>query len=305
MELDGKATRKQVSYLQKEGKMKKMLKRVAALAAATAMTMLLSSTAFAETVAKPGEWTELTTSGWAGEPIKIRVQAYTTTFDEVANYGTFGAYNGSDYGEQEDYSLMGVKSAIQIEQARGYTPYHVILGEEPLPGQDDHYLSTFCVMGTDVKSYRDLKDVAEKQRMFPEDPWHAPSALKGEFILSWNGVDYPCHIYESVGWKGWAYTIFLPNGYNGDVSFNYYPILWKGASYSDSSVQTLEGFAKAFASSTKADHANRIECYITGSKVQPKPEGWHFEYELDAQGRREKAVKEYNDAYGAEYGYQS
>ncbi|MEH2929664.1 hypothetical protein VSQ48_07080 [Candidatus Ventrimonas sp. KK005] len=276
-----------------------MRKSLKVLAAATAMTMLLSSTAFAETVAKPGEWTELTTSGWAGEPIKIRVQAYTTTFDEVANYGTFGAYNGSDYGEQEDYSLMGVKSAIQIEQARGYTPYHVILGEEPLPGQDDHYLSTFCVMGTDVKSYRELKDEAEKQSMFPEDPWAAPQALKGEFILSWNGVDYPCHVYRSAGWHGSAYTIFLPNGYTGDVSFNFYPILWKGASYSDSSVQTLEGFAKAFASSTKADHANRIECYITGSKVQPKPEGWHFEYETNAQNRRERAVDFYNTNYGS------
>lgn len=276
-----------------------MRKSLKVLAAATAMTMLLSSTAFAETIAKPGEWTELTTSGWAGEPIKIRVQAYTTTFDEVANYGTFGAYYGGDYAEQEDYSLIGVKSAIQIEQARGYTPYHVILGKEALPGQDDHYLSTFCIMGTDVKSYRDLKDVAEKQSMFPEDPWAAPSALKGEFILSWNGVDYPCHVYRSAGWKGSAYTIFLPNGYTGDVSFNFYPILWKGAPYSESSVQTLEGFAKAFASSTKADHANRIECYITGSKVQPKPEGWHFEYETNAQNRYERAVDFYNTLCGS------
>lgn len=276
-----------------------MRKSLKVLAAATAMTMLLSSTAFAETIAKPGEWTELTTSGWAGEPIKIRVQAYTTTFDEVANYGTFGAYYGGDYSEQEDASLHGVRNAIQIEQARGYTPYHVILGEEALPGQDDHYLSTFCVMGTDVKSYRDLKDLEEKRSMFPEDPWHAPQSLKGEFILSWNGVDYPCHVYRSAGWNGSAYTIFLPNGYTGDVSFNFYPILWKGAPYSESSVQTLEGFAKAFASSTKADHANRIECYITGSKVQPKPEGWHFEYETNAQNRYERAVDFYNTLCGS------
>lgn len=276
-----------------------MRKSLKVLAAATAMTMLLSSTAFAETIAKPGEWTELTTSGWAGEPIKIRVQAYTTTFDEVTNYGTFGAYNGSDYSEQEDASLHGVRNAIQIEQAKGYTPYHVILGKEALPGQDDHYLSTFCIMGTDVKSYRDLKDVAEKQSILPEDPWHAPQSLEGEFILSWNGVDYPCHVYQSAGWNGSAYTIFLPNGYTGDVSFNFYPILWKGAPYSESSVQTLEGFAKAFASSTKADHANRIECYITGSKVQPKPEGWHFEYETNAQNRYERAVDFYNTLCGS------
>lgn len=282
-----------------------MRKSLKVLAAATAMTMLLSSTAFAETIAKPGEWTELTTSGWAGEPIKIRVQAYTTTFDEVISSGTVGMCNMFGYSEQEDVSLHGVRNAIQIEQARGYTPYHVMLGREVLPGQDNHYLSTFCVMGTDVKDYRELKDIEEKRSMFPEDPWHAPESLKGEFILSWNGVDYPCHVYGSLGWKGSVYTIFLPNGYTGDVSFNFYPILWKGAPYSESSVQTLEGFAKAFASSTKADHANRIECYITGSKVQPKPEGWHFEYELDTQSRREKAVKNYNDAYGAEYGYQS
>lgn len=276
-----------------------MRKSLKVLAAATAMTMLLSSTAFAETIAKPGEWTELTTSGWAGEPIKIRVQAYTTTFDEVVNYGTFGAYYGGDYSEQEGVSLHGVRNAIQIEQARGYTPYHVILGKEALPGQDDHYLSTFCIMGTDVKSYRDLKDLEEKRSMFPEDPWHAPESLEGEFILNWNGVDYPCHVYQSGGWKGSAYTIFLPNGYTGDVSFNFYPILWKGAPYSDSSVQTLEGFAKAFASSTKADHVNRIECYITGSKVQPKPEGWHFEYETNAQNRYERAVDFYNTLCGS------
>ena len=276
-----------------------MRKSLKVLAAATAMTMMLSSTALAETVAKPGEWTELTTSGWAGEPIKIRVQAYTTTFDEVASSGTIGMCNMFGYSEHEDVGLHGVKNAIQIEQAKGYTPYHVMLNREPLPGESADFLSTFCVMGTDVKSYRELTDLEEKRSMFPEDPWLAPSALKGEFILSWNGVDYHCHIYESTGWKGLAYTIFLPNGYTGDVSFNYYPILWKGASYSDSSVQTLEGFAKAFASSTKADHANRIECYITGSKVQPKPEGWHFEYELDAQGRYNKAVEFYNTNYGS------
>lgn len=282
-----------------------MKKSLRVLAAATAMTMLMSTAAYAETLAKPGDWTEITTSDWSGNPVKVKVTMHTITETEFFEATTTGSYagpealswGGQEYVESESGDALAYREAVQNNP--GYTPYSVMVGDYNTAIQDEigwqakGYLSAFCVTGADVRDYHERVNIAEAQEV--EGTFFASQRLLGWFTLNWNGVDYRCKVYklQSELKNSCVYTVFLPNGYNGDVSLNYYPILWKGASYDQSSVQTLQGWSAAFANSTSADIANRIECYVTGSKVQPRPEGWRYEYALDAQGRYDRAVQQH------------